>query len=241
MKSHVLISLAVCGLLVACTRKVPEGSLKPAAFGSAIVESSGGKQVAPVGSTLEQPASVQVNDAQGNGVSGALVQWHGPAGVAFEPSMGLTDASGQFTSAITLGGMAGRYRLVASTTDRTGKSVQVTLDEIALGPQEQLGQQLSNQYCVRCHDPESTPERVSNMDNLDPKPHAFTDGDALGRVSDTDMNSIITHGGAALNKSPQMPPYGFTLGKNDIQAIVAYIRAIQDPPFQTKGLVYAQK
>jgi mono/diheme cytochrome c family protein len=241
MKLHILISVAICGLLVSCARHAPDVSLKPAAFGSAIVESSGGKQVAPVGSTLEQPVIVQVNDAQGNGVPGALVRWHGPSAVTFNPAIGLTDSSGQFTSLVTLGGMAGRYRLAASTVDRGGKSAEVTLDEVALGSQEQLGQQLSDRYCIRCHDPESTPERVSNMDNLDPKPHAFTDGDALGRVSDSDLASIVTHGGAALNKSPQMPPYGFTLGKDDIQAIIAYIRAIQDPPFQTKGLVYAQK
>jgi hypothetical protein len=79
------------------------------------------------------------------------------------------------------------------------------------------------------------------MDNLDPKPHAFSDGEALNRFTDADLASIVTHGGAALNRSPQMPPFGFTVSKTDIEAVVAYIRAIQDPPFPAKGLVYAQK
>lgn len=240
MRAHFLISLIACATVVACARKPMPGP-QPAAFGSAVVESSGGKQVAPAGATLDQPVVVQVNDAQGNAVPGALVQWHGPAGVKFEPGSGTTDSSGQFTSTVTLGGMAGHYRIVASTPARTGKAAEVTLDEIALDYQQQLGEQLSTRYCVRCHDPESTPERVSNMDNLDPKPHAFTDGDALNRLTDADLNSIVAHGGAALNRSPQMPPYGFTLSKSDIEAVAAYIRAIQDPPFQTKGLVYAQK
>lgn len=240
MKTHLLASLILCVMMTACARK-PVAGPQPTGFGSAIVESSGGKQIAPVGTTLDQPIVVQVNDAQGNAVAGALVQWHGPANVGVEPAAGLTDASGQFTSTITLGGMAGHYRFVAATRDRAGKEAQVTVDETALGYQQQLGQQISIHYCVRCHDPESTPERVSNMDNLDPKPHAFSDGEALNRFTDADLASIVTHGGAALNRSPQMPPFGFTVSKTDIEAVVAYIRAIQDPPFPTKGLVYAQK
>ena len=240
MKKHLSIPMIACLALVGCGRKTVLEP-QPTAFGSAIVESSGGKQVAAAGATLDQPVVVQVNDAQGNAVPGALVRWHGPAGVRIDPSAGVTDASGQLSSLITLGGMAARYRLTASTRDRAGKAAEITIEETALGYQQQLGQQINSRYCVRCHDPESTPERVSNIDNLDPKPHAFSDGDALNHFTDADLTSIITHGGAALNKSPQMPPFGFTLNKGDIDAVVAYIRAIQDPPYQTKGLVYAQK
>jgi hypothetical protein len=35
-----------------------------------------------------------------------------------------------------------------------------------------------------------------------------------------DLVAIISHGGAALNKSAKMPPYGYTLSKSDIQARV---------------------
>jgi mono/diheme cytochrome c family protein len=96
-------------------------------------------------------------------------------------------------------------------------------------------------YCARCHNPESTPERVSNFDNLDTKPHAFTEGDALNAMSDADLTAMIAHGGPALNKSPEMPPYGYTLSKTDIQALVAYIRAVADPPYRAAGVVYASK
>jgi len=40
-----------------------------------------------------------------------------------------------------------------------------------------LGQKLNQHHCELCHNQESTPERVSNYDNLDVKPYAFTDGD----------------------------------------------------------------
>ena len=104
-----------------------------------------------------------------------------------------------------------------------------------------MGAQLNAQYCIRCHDPESTPQRVSNMDNLSVKPHPFTEGDALNKLSEADLVAIISHGGAALNKSPLMPPWGYTLSKGDIAALVSYIRAVADPPYEAGGLVYAQK
>ncbi len=235
----VVLSLLVAG---GCSRKLAKTSAPaPTAFGVAIVESSGGKQVAPAGATLDQPIVVQVNDAQGNGVTGAYVELHAPRGVQLDPASGLTDSSGQFTTSVALGGVAGRYQITASTRDKGGKAYQVQLEEIALDYQQVLGRELNRQYCARCHNPESTPERVSNMDNLATKPHAFNEGDALNNISDADLTAIISHGGAALNKSPEMPPYGYTLSKSDIQALVSYIRAVADPPYPTKGVVYAQK
>ena len=214
---------------------------KPAAYGAAIVESSGGKQVAEVGTPLPQPVVVQVNDEQGNGVAGALVTLRGPNGVYIEPASGLTDSSGQFTSNVSLGTVPGRYQLTASTTTKAGKNVELKLEEIALGYQEMVGSQLNDQYCARCHNQESTPERVSNYDNLEVRPHPFTEGDTLNKMTDADLIAIISHGGPALNKSPLMAPYGYTLSKSEIQALVAYIRMVSDPPYGAPGIVYAQK
>jgi mono/diheme cytochrome c family protein len=234
--------VALCLVLSGCARKTASaGDPKPTAWGAAIVESSGGKQAGAVGSPLGQPVVVQVNDEQGTAVPGALVELSGPAGVSFDPPSGLTDSSGQFATNIMLGGMAGRYQITASTLTKAQKRVDLKLEEIALGYQEQLGFQLNDKYCARCHNPESTPERVSNYDNLEVKPHAFTEGDTLNKMSDADLTAIISHGGPALNKSPLMPPYGYTLSKTDIQALIAYIRMVSDPPYQASGTVYAQK
>jgi mono/diheme cytochrome c family protein len=52
--------------------------------------------------------------------------------------------------------------------------------------------------------------------------------------------AIISHGGPALNESPEMPPFGYTLSKSDIQAVISYIRAVADPPFHSAGVVYAK-
>jgi len=238
--------LAICTLMLVtggCSHKSkPQPApLQPTASGTAIVESSGGKQIGYIGMPLDQPVVVQVNGASGGAVAGAAVYFSGPAGVTFTPASALTDSSGQVTSTVSIGQQAGRYKIVASTLDASGKNLELPLDEIALGYQQTLGAQLNGQYCIRCHDPESTPLRVSNMDNLSVKPHPFTEGDTLNKISDADLVAIISHGGPALNKSAEMPPWGYTLSKSDVAALVSYIRAVADPPYESGGLVYAQK
>jgi len=241
----VLCVATLCALTLltgACSRKSKQPApLQATATGAAIVESSGGKQIGYIGMPLDQPVVVQVNDASGGAVTGAAVYFRGSSGVMFAPASALTDSSGQVTTTVSLGQQAGRYRVVASARDASGKRIEVTLDEIALGYQQTLGAQLNAQYCIRCHDPESSSLRVSNMDNLSVKPHAFTEGDILNKMSDADLVAIISHGGPALNKSAEMPPWGYTLSKSDIAALVAYIRAVADPPYGAGGLVYAQK
>ena len=239
-----LLANSILALVLAgtgCARKSVAAAAPGPTYGSAIVESSGGKQIGAAGTALSQPLVVQVNDDQNNGVTGAVVLFSGPAGVTFEPPNGVTDSSGQFSSVVTLGGMSGRYQIVASTITKSQKPVSVKVEEIALDYQRRLGQVLDVKYCSRCHNPESTPERVSNYDNLEVKPHPFTEGETLNKLSDADLTAIISHGGPALSKSPLMPPYGYTLSKTEIQSLIEYIRMISDPPYQAPGMIYAQK
>ena len=239
--SLTVLTLLAAALVTCCSHKTALAPTpKPTAFGAAIVESSGGKQIAQAGTALPQPLVVQVNDEQGNAVPGALVEFSAAPGVTFDPANGLTDSSGQVTTNVTLGRTAGRYQLTASSTDKTQKKVDLTIEEIALGYQQTLGRQLNDQYCERCHNPESTVERVSNFDNLEIKPHPFTDGDTLNKISDADLSAIISHGGPALNKSALMPAWGNTLSKSDMQALISYIRAISDPPNRNAGPVYSK-
>jgi len=233
----VLITL----LAASCSRETVSVPLpKPTAVGAAIVESSGGKQLAQAGTALPQPLVVQVNDEQGTAVAVALVEFSGSPGVTFNPANGLTDSSGQITTNVTLGATAGRYQLTAFTTDKARKKVTLKSEQIALGYQQTLGRQLNDQYCDRCHNPESTVERVSNFDNLEIKPHPFTEGDTLNKISDTDLTAIISHGGPALNKSALMPAWGNTLSKSEIQALISYIRAVSDPHNPNAGPVYGK-
>jgi len=241
MKNRAMLLLALfLAVLSGCSRPKTAPAPQATAHGAALVEVGGGKQVAQMGMALDQPVVVQVNDAQNNPVTGAAVLFLGPAGVVFTPVSGLTDSSGQFSTVVALGGVAGRYAIRATTTDPAGKNIELKLEEIALGYQQTMGRQLNRQYCSRCHDPESTRERVSNYDNLTTKPHAFNEGDTLNKMSDADLVAIISHGGPALNRSPEMPPFGYTLSKSDIQALISYIRAVADPPYRSAGVVYAK-
>jgi mono/diheme cytochrome c family protein len=240
-KDIVVAALLAIALATACSHKEATApALKPTAFGAAIVESSGGKQFAQTGGLLPQPVVVQVNDEQGTAVAGALVEFAAASGVNFDPASALTDSSGQVTTTVSLGGMAGRYQLTATTTDKSHKKVELKVEEIALGYQQALGRHLNDQYCDRCHNAESTVERVSNYDNLEVKPHPFTEGETLNKMSDADLIAIIGHGGPALSKSALMPAWGNTLSKSDIQALISYIRAVSDPPSRDAGPVYAK-
>lgn len=228
------------GMTSACTRRAGgPGDVRPKAFGTALVVVSGDKQAAGVGSALDQPLVVQVNDAKGTAVAGALVSFAGAGGATVNPDQGLTGPDGQFTASVSLGGVHGWYRITATTRDSSGKAAEVHIDAIALGYQEMLGEKVSEIHCVRCHDSESTPERVSNHDNLTAQAHAFTDGATLNAMTDANLVAIITHGGPALGKSAEMPPYANTLSKSQIDALVALLRALADPPYRPQGIFNA--
>ena len=237
-----VVAAIVLAASAACSRRSTQPAAKPpSATPAAIVEVSGGKQVSTIGTPLDQPLVVQVNDAQGSPVAGASVSFHSASGVLFQPDWGVTGSDGQFTTAVTIGSLAGRYQIVAATTGAGGKTVELRTEELALGFEQNQGRQLSEMYCARCHDSESTAERVSNHDNLVAQPHAFNDGAYLNKIGNNDLLSIIAHGGPALGKSAEMPPYGRTLSRADIDSLLAYIRAVADPPYQPREVVYAQR
>jgi cytochrome c553 len=214
----------VFGLVVTGCRHAPPP--EPAtAFGAAILKVSEDTIVGGVGVMPDQSLTVQVNDADGNGIAGARVEFT-------DSAPGLTGDDGQFSTRIRLGTNAGRYTITATTHDKTGKSLQTTFTAIALDYRQTLGRELSEKHCARCHDPQSTAERVSNRDNLSVPPHSFSDGSALNRISSANLIAIVAHGGTALGKSPEMPPYSPTLSPGEISALAAYIRAIANPPWR---------
>jgi mono/diheme cytochrome c family protein len=233
------IAVFLLGLAVACARPPVVPEEKPRAFGAALISISGEKQAAGVGALLEQPLVIQANDAQGAPVPGAMVRFIGAAGMTFMPERGLTGPDGQITTNVMLGGIPGHYQISVVSLNSTGKPAEIRVDEVALGYQAMLGEKINQIHCVRCHNSESTPERVSNHDNLDAMPHAFTEGAVLSPMSEANLVAIIARGGVALNKSAAMPPYGNTLTKVEIDALVAYLRAVADPPFRPQGVFNA--
>jgi mono/diheme cytochrome c family protein len=103
-----------------------------------------------------------------------------------------------------------------------------------LGYQESQGKRVFYQYCVWCH-ADSSPAGPSNRSNLTPVPPLLNDGEKLNAESDEYMQNIITLGGSAMGKSAMMPPYGKTLSADEIKAVIAFTRAIAQPPYQKPG------
>ncbi len=105
---------------------------------------------------------------------------------------------------------------------------------VKLGYQESQGKRIFYQYCVWCH-ADASPAGPSNRSNLTPVPPVLSDGDKLNQESDEFMQNIITLGGSALGKSAMMPPYGKTLSADEIRSVIAFTRAIAQPPYQKPG------
>ena len=84
--------------------------------------------------------------------------------------------------------------------------------------------------CVWCH-ADATPAGPSNRSNLNPNSALANDGATLNSLSDNYLQNIITLGGSAMGKSAMMPPWGRTLTQDEIRAVIAYMRAIAQPPY----------
>ena len=102
---------------------------------------------------------------------------------------------------------------------------------IPLSYEQAQGKRIFYQYCVWCH-ADATPAGPSNRSNLTPVPPLLNDGTALNSESDEYMQNIITLGGSAMGKSAMMPPYGRVLTSADIRSVIAFTRAVAQPPYQ---------
>jgi mono/diheme cytochrome c family protein len=100
---------------------------------------------------------------------------------------------------------------------------------IPLSYQQVQGKRIFYQQCVWCH-ADATPAGPSNRSNLTPVPPLLNDGATLNAESDEYMQNIITLGGTAMGKSAMMPPYGRMLSPEEIRCVIAFTRAIAQPP-----------
>ena len=100
-----------------------------------------------------------------------------------------------------------------------------------LNYQQAQGKRLFYTACVWCH-ADATPAGPSNRSNVTPTPPLLNDGNVLNSRSDEFLRNVIALGGSAMGKSTMMPPWGGTLTQEDIQAVITYVRAIAQPPYQ---------
>ena len=121
-----------------------------------------------------------------------------------------------------------RLLLRAYDTEQDWNDPQHT---IALNYQQAQGKRVFYNNCVWCH-ADATPAGPSNRSNLTPNPPLLNDGTTLNGVSDEFMQNIITLGGSAMGKSAMMSPWGQTLTQDEIRAVIAFARAIAQPPYK---------
>jgi mono/diheme cytochrome c family protein len=94
-------------------------------------------------------------------------------------------------------------------------------------PVAKEGKALYAYYCTHCHGPKGNGEGFNAM-NLDPKPRDHTDGNEAymaGRTNE-ELFEAVSKGGAAISKSPYMPPFGAVLSEREIWMLVTHLRTL---------------
>jgi mono/diheme cytochrome c family protein len=67
---------------------------------------------------------------------------------------------------------------------------------------------------------------------MNPKPRDHTDGRYMNALSDAHLTTVISEGGAAVQRSPLMPSWKGALTPQQIQDVIAYVRTLAVPPYR---------
>lgn len=92
---------------------------------------------------------------------------------------------------------------------------------------ETSGKRLFAQYCVTCHG-ENGAGDGQNAYNLDPAPPDFQG--SLSSHPPSYWRQIIESGSGAVGRSSLCPPWGRTITREDVDALVAYLHTLTRPP-----------
>ncbi len=95
------------------------------------------------------------------------------------------------------------------------------------------GRHLYKHYCAACHGLSGKGNGV-NADNLDPHPSDLTSKEVAG-LSNEEIYEVIQNGGAAVELSAYMPPWGKTLSKDQVQSLIAYTRTLSSGKSDSKS------
>jgi len=87
------------------------------------------------------------------------------------------------------------------------------------------GAQLYARWCASCHGATGKGDGP-NAANLPVKPAVHASRDAMALRPDDSLFDTIASGGAVMNPSPRMPPFGGTLTPSEIRALVRHIRTL---------------
>ena len=87
------------------------------------------------------------------------------------------------------------------------------------------GKDLFAQHCASCHGPTGKGDSPAAA-ALSPKPADLTNKAYTAGLKDQYLFDLIQKGGAAVGKSPLMPPFGSKLKDGDGRDVIAYLRSL---------------
>jgi len=86
------------------------------------------------------------------------------------------------------------------------------------------------QLCASCHGATGAGDGPASAP-LNPKPAHHNDGNYMNPLSNEHLVKVVTEGGPAVGKSPQMAPWGPVLGEQGVRDVVAFVRTLASPPY----------
>ena len=105
--------------------------------------------------------------------------------------------------------------------------------QLAMGAgNAEAGGKLYQARCAPCHGADGK-AATPTAQALTPKPRDHTDGAYMNQLSHDHLVKVIKNGGAAVGKSPIMPPNS-DLNDQQIEDIVAFVRGMAVPPYSSK-------
>lgn len=95
----------------------------------------------------------------------------------------------------------------------------------------QKGKALYARNCAACHGESGRGDGPAAA-TLPVKPRDHTDGKYMNQLGDDDLRKIVQEGGAAVGKSPVMPPWKAILKRQDLDHLIAFLRSIAQPLYK---------
>jgi mono/diheme cytochrome c family protein len=87
------------------------------------------------------------------------------------------------------------------------------------------GKILFRHYCAVCHGVSGQGDGP-NAEHLDPRPADLSDAEYMASATEETITTVIRGGGAALDISQAMPPWGKTFTKEQIADLVVYVQSL---------------
>lgn len=134
--------------------------------------------------------------------------------------------------ALALGGVLCLVAIGLLGVGQTPAVFEVTSSSSVVTVQGLLaGRALYQQYCGTCHGPQGKGDGPA-ASAMNPKPRDHTDGHYMNALSEAHLTTVISEGGAAVQRSPLMPSWKGALTPPQVQDVIAYLRTLAVPPYK---------